>query len=223
MVVETLRKARNELIAKRMIENQKAEEETIACNEIVMDWVDAMVEEVGKEEMKEVSTRRKLQKYLVLADKVSEDLINEIVGEDVGEIALTAIIEAERENQEKVKLSQERLQKKLMKKVFTEWRRIANKSARQKAAVLNFPAGPADLSSEEQNSRMGWSKEAVQQRHRSLGSIMQGRQDLDLMIRAKEREESFIPSAVFGPILVMLKRKFRKSCAGSKDSDLLVC
>ena len=169
VVVETLRKARNELIAKRMMENQKTEEEATACNEIVMDWVDAMVEEVGSEEMKEVAKRRKLQKYLVLADKVSDDLINEIIGEDVGEIALTAIIEAEREKQEKIKISRERLQKKLMRKVFKEWRRMANKSARQKAAVLNFPAGPADLSSEEQNSRMGWSKEAVQQRHRSLG------------------------------------------------------
>lgn len=261
VVVETLRKARNELIAKRMMENQKTEEEATACNEIVMDWVDAMVEEVGSEEMNEVAKRRKLQKYLVLADKVSDDLINEIIGEDVVEIALTAIIEAEREKQEKIKISRERLQKKLMRKVFKEWRRMANKSARQKAAVLNFPAGPADLSSEEQNSRMGWSKEAVQQRHRSLGSIMQGRQDLDLMIRAKEMEESIIQSAVLEPFkllewlkeedttsrlecfrwklllslpevddessgrpfLEMLKRKFRKSCAGSEDSDLLVC
>ena len=34
---------------------------------------------------------------------------------------------------------------------------------------------------------MRWSKEAVQQRHRSLGSIMQGRQDLDLMVREPRR------------------------------------
>ena len=100
-----------------MIVNQKAEEEATACIEIVMDWVDAMVDEVGSEEMKqEASNRRKLQKYLVLADKVSDDLMNKIVGEDIGEVALTAIIEAERQRQEKVKISRERLQKKLMKK-----------------------------------------------------------------------------------------------------------
>ena len=83
-----------------------------------MDWVNAMVEEVGREEMKEVSNRRKLEKYLVLADKVSNNLINEIDGEDVCEIVLTAVIKTEREKQEKVKA-------KLMRKVFTEWRRIA--------------------------------------------------------------------------------------------------
>ena len=106
MVVETLRKARNDLcIAKRMIENQNAEEDATACNEIVINWVYAMVEEVGREEVKEVSNRRELQKYFVLA---ANDLINEI-GEDVGEIALTAIIEADKEKQEKVKLSRERL------------------------------------------------------------------------------------------------------------------
>jgi hypothetical protein len=108
-----------------MIVNQKAEEEATACIEIVMDWVDAMVDEVGSEEMKqEASNRRKLQKYLVLADKVSDDLMNKIVGEDIGEdigeVALTAIIEAERQRQEKVKISRERLQKKLMKKVYTK-------------------------------------------------------------------------------------------------------
>jgi len=100
MVVETLRKARNDLcIAKRMIENQNAEEDATACNEIVINWVYAMVEEVGREEVKEVSNRRELQKYFVLA---ANDLINEI-GEDVGEIALTAIIEADKEKQEEGK------------------------------------------------------------------------------------------------------------------------
>jgi len=114
MVVETLRKARNDLcIAKRMIENQNAEEDATACNEIVINWVYAMVEEVGREEVKEVSNRRELQKYFVLAAKVFNDLIKEI-GEDDGEIALTAIIEADEEK----KLSRERLQKKLMRKVF---------------------------------------------------------------------------------------------------------
>ena len=104
-----------------MIVNQKAEKEATACIEIVMDWVDAMVDEVGSEEMKqEASNRRKLQKYLVLADKVSDDLMNKIVGEDIGEVALTAIIEVERQRQEKVKISRERLQKKLMKKVYTK-------------------------------------------------------------------------------------------------------
>ena len=45
-VEETLRKARIDLIiAKRTIENQKAEEEAIACNEIVIDWVNSKVEE----------------------------------------------------------------------------------------------------------------------------------------------------------------------------------
>ena len=118
MVVETLRKARNDLcIAKRMIENQNAEVDATACNEIVINWVYAMVEEVGREEVKEVSNRRELQKYFVLAAKVFNDLIKEI-GEDVGEIALTAIIEADEEKQDKVKLSRERLQKKLMRKVF---------------------------------------------------------------------------------------------------------
>merc|ERR1711892_176972 len=165
VVVDTLRKAGNELIAKRMIENQKVEDEATACNDIVMDWVDSIVEEVGSEEMKEVSKRRKLQKYLVLAEKVADDLINDIIGEDVGDIVVTAILEAEKEKQEKIKISRDRLQKKLMKKVFTEWRRLASKSARQKAAVLNFPAGPAGLSCEEQNNRLGWTKEQVQQRH----------------------------------------------------------
>ena len=104
-----------------MIVNQKAEKEATACIKIVMDWVDAMVDEVGSEEMKqEASNRRKLQKYLVLADKVSDDLMNKIVGEDIGEVALTAIIEVERQRQEKVKISRERLQKKLMKKVYTK-------------------------------------------------------------------------------------------------------
>ena len=104
-----------------MIVNQEAEKEATACIEIVMDWVDAMVDEVGSEEMKqEASNRRKLQKYLVLADKVSDDLMNKIVGEDIGEVALTAIIEVERQRQEKVKISRERLQKKLMKKVYTK-------------------------------------------------------------------------------------------------------
>ena len=104
-----------------MIVNQKAEKEATACIEIVMDWVDAMVDEVGSEEMKqEASNRRKLQKYLVLADKVSDDLMNKIVGEDIGEVAVTAIIEVERQRQEKVKISRERLQKKLMKKVYTK-------------------------------------------------------------------------------------------------------
>ena len=37
VVVETLRKARNELVAKRMIENQKVKEDATACNDIVMD------------------------------------------------------------------------------------------------------------------------------------------------------------------------------------------
>ena len=48
-----------------------------------------MVEEVGVEEMKEkVAKRMKLLKYLVLADKLSDDLILEIVGEEVGDILI---------------------------------------------------------------------------------------------------------------------------------------
>eukprot|EP00092_Neocalanus_flemingeri_P027091 GFUD01029377.1.p1 GENE.GFUD01029377.1~~GFUD01029377.1.p1 ORF type:complete len:2023 (+),score=566.09 GFUD01029377.1:57-6125(+) len=199
VVLDTLRNARNELIAKKMLENQKAEEEAEACYEVVMDWVDGMVDEVGREEMLEVVRNRKLQKYLVLAEKVAEELIEETIGEDVGSIAVTALLEAEREKQEKIKLLRKRLQRKQIKKVFTEWRRLASKSARQKAAVQNFPAGPADLTSEEQNSRLGWSRENVQQRHISLGSLLQGRKELDLMIRAKEMEESLIHNAVLEP------------------------
>lgn len=199
VVVETLRKARNDLIAKRMIENQKAEEEVAACHDIIIDWVDEIIDEVGSEEMTEVSERRKLQKYLVLADKVSEDLINEMVSNDVKEIATTAILEAEREKQEKIKISKERLEKKFLKKVFCEWRRLAKKSASQKDAVLNFPAGPANLSSQEQNIKLGWTKDSTPQRHMSLKSIVQGRQDLDYMIRTREMEEAIIQGAVLEP------------------------
>jgi len=199
VVVETLRKARNDLIAKRMIENQKAEDELAACNDIIIDWVDEIIGEVGSEEMMEVSKRRKLQKYLVLADKVSEDLINDIVAKDVREIAATAILEAEKEKEEKIRIFKERGEKKFTKKVFSEWRRLARKSASQKAAVLNFPAGPANLSSEEQNTKLGWSKTSVQQRHLSLDSIMQGRQDLELMIRSRDIEDAIIHSAVLEP------------------------
>ena len=85
-----------------------------------MDWVHAMVEEIGGEEMKEVGKLRKLQKYFVLAYKLSDDLIHETVGEEVGDIALTAVIEDDREKQEKIKISRERLQKKLTRKVFKE-------------------------------------------------------------------------------------------------------
>ena len=71
--------------------------------------------------MKEVGKLRKLQKYLVLAYKLSDDLIHETVGEEeVGDIALTAVIEDDREKQEKIKISRERLQKKLTRKVFKE-------------------------------------------------------------------------------------------------------
>ena len=75
-----------------------------------------MVEEIGGEEMKEVGKLRKLQKYLVLAYKLSDDLIHETVGD----IALTAVIEDDREKKEKIKISRERLQKKLTRKVFKE-------------------------------------------------------------------------------------------------------
>ena len=57
-----------------------------------MDWVHAMVEEIGGEEMKEVGKLRKLQKYLVLAYKLSDDLILEIVGEEVGDIAVILLL-----------------------------------------------------------------------------------------------------------------------------------
>lgn len=71
--------------------------------------------------MKEVGKLRKLQKYLVLAYKLSDDLIHETVGEEeVGDIALTAVIEDDREKKEKIKISRERLQKKLTRKVFKE-------------------------------------------------------------------------------------------------------
>merc|ERR1719154_424861 len=111
-----------------------------------------MVEEVGREEMLEVIKSRKLQKYLVLADKVAEDLIRESVGKDVAAIAETVLQEAEIEKEEKIRVFRERLQKNLISKVFKEWRRLASKSARQKAAVQNFPSGAADLSCEEQNT-----------------------------------------------------------------------
>ena len=71
---------------------------------------------------------------------------------------------------------------------------------------------------------MGSSKEAVQQRHRSLGSIMQGRQDLDLMIIAKEIEELIIQNAVLKPfnVLEWLKKEDSASVMKSFRWKLLL-
>ena len=52
--------------------------------------------------------------------------------------------------------------------------------------MLDFPAGPAALTEEELNGRLGWGRGG---RRDSLGGILEGRRNLEMLLAAVELQD----------------------------------
>jgi hypothetical protein len=152
---ETLRAARNRLLQVKMAEVQRLEEEEEACGEALAGMVDELVVEVAGEEMEEVERRRQLHQFLVLAEPAAEGILLETVCELVAEAAAATLRRAEALLAGRLAALQARLRLRTVRRCFTEWRRAAARSTRQRQAVLDFPAAPGALTGPQQNMRLG--------------------------------------------------------------------
>ena len=150
---EVVKKAKNDLIAQRLLEEEKAQEQLDKCSKIVDDLIKELVIEVSVEEMKEVDRQKKLQKYLKQASPICDDLTTDVLKEEIEIVAKQVIEDLIKEKAAKEKLFISNRKLRLTRKIFKEWRNFANRSKRQRAAILNFPSSAASLTSEQQNSR----------------------------------------------------------------------
>jgi len=141
----------------------------------------------------------KLARYLDVAEIVTNDIITDVLSDEVNKVAIAAFNEVEKEQCLRIKEFQSKRQINILRKAFNEWRKITLKSIRQKAAVLNFPPRPSDLSTMQQNKKLGWTQEECLKRHGTLSSMIKGRHELDLMVKSKEIEEAIIQSAILEP------------------------
>ena len=197
VAADTLREARNQLLAQKLLEDQKAEEEAEAINEVILDLVDNITVEVGEEMMEGVKNERKLQKYLEVAKVVSDEMIENMLGRTVEEIVKTALLEVETELEENIRKFKENVKTRQMRRVFQEWRRLAAKSARQREAVENFPVCPASLSCGEQVERLGGAGD-----HTGLAATLARRHQLDLLLRSRQLETCAAEAAILQPLLL---------------------
>ena len=182
---EALREKRNELIAKKLEESERAEQQAELCTEIVNGWVESLVRDFCQEEMVRVKEQRKLNKFLEHAEPLVENILELVVLEEVESVARLAVVESKKESEEKVETFRKKLRRKLMMKMFSEWRRLARKSARQRETILNFPPSVSALSCQEQNSRLGWSQGRAQRRPERVQDLVRNRLQLDLMLRQR--------------------------------------
>ena len=206
VALETLREKRNDLLIKKLQENEKAEKEAELCNEIIGSWVETLVRDICQEEMTEVVKQRKLNKLLRHAEPIITQIIESVITKDLEDVAKLAILECEKETEEKVRMFSKKIRNKKLVAVLRGWSKLAKKSARQRETIINFPPGVSSLSCQEQNSRLGWSQNSTVSRQ-SLQEVLRNRQQLDWMMRAKDLENALVESAILEPfpLLEMLK------------------
>ena len=184
-----LREARNSLIAAKMEEEERREEQEEACVELVAGMVGELVEELAGQEMAEVGRRRELQRHLAVAEPVLEGVLSETLAPLVSDVARDVLEAAVQGRGAALEQLGARMTARQLRRCFTEWRRQASRSSRQRAAVRDFPAGPAALTDEEQNSRLGWGREGREGRRDSLGGILEGRRNLETLLAAVELQD----------------------------------
>ena len=100
---EVLREARNELIKAKMEEERLKEEQEAACVEVVDDLVNQLVEEVAVEEMEVVEQRKKLHRYLAMAECVLDDVMADTLAVLIEDTAAQVLTSLEEERELKVK------------------------------------------------------------------------------------------------------------------------
>ena len=206
VAMEALKEKKNELLTKKLQESEKAEKEAELCSEIIWSWVETLVRDICQEEMTEVVKQRKLNKFLIHAEPIASQIIENVIMKDLEDIAKLAVVECEKEAEEKIKIFTNKIRTKKLVGVLREWRRLARKSARQRETIINFPPCVSSLSPQEQNSRLGWSQSSTVSRQ-SLQEVLRNRQQLDWMMRAKDLENVLVESAILEPfpLLEMLK------------------
>ena len=150
-----------------------------------------LVEELAGQEMAEVGRRRELHKYLAVAEPVVEGVVRETLAPLVSDVARGVLKAAVQWRGAALEQLRARMTARQLRRCFSEWRRQASRSSRQRAAVLDFPAGPAALTEEEQNRRLGWGREG---RQGSLGGILEGRRNLETLLAAVELQDRSVSS-----------------------------
>ena len=100
---EVLREARNELIKAKMEEERLKEEQETACAEVVDDLVSQLVGEVAVEEMEVVEQRKKLHRYLAMAECVLDDVLADTLAVLTEETSAQVLTSLEEERELKVK------------------------------------------------------------------------------------------------------------------------
>merc|ERR1719319_2159009 len=164
--------------------NKKIADETKACQQIVVRWVDEMTREVSSTAIKEMEREKRLEKYLSMASTVVDGLILEYVKDNASAILEEATREIGIEKEARVRMFAEAMKKKRMGKIFREWRRLAIRSRKQREVVTDFPCFGAGLNVEEQNRRLGWGGSRGVYKGRSISSINEQKLELDRMVRA---------------------------------------
>ena len=119
---EVLREARNDLIKAKMEEERLKEEQEAACAEVVDDLVSQLVEEVAVEEMEVVEQRKKLHRYLAMAECVMGDVLGDTLAvliEDTAAQVLTSL-EEERELKVKGQVGEFHLEQRTIEQAFVD-------------------------------------------------------------------------------------------------------
>ena len=86
-----------------MEEERLKEEQEAACAEVVDDLVNQLVEEVAVEEMEVVEQRKKLHRYLAMAECVLGDVIGDTLSVLIEDTAAQVLTSLEEERELKVK------------------------------------------------------------------------------------------------------------------------
>ena len=121
---EVLREARNELIKAKMEEERLKEEQETACAEVVDDLVNQLVEEVAVEEIEVVEQRKKLHRYLAMAECVLDDVLADtlaVLTEETSAQVLTSL-EEERELKVKGQVGEFHLEQRTIEQAFVDLR-----------------------------------------------------------------------------------------------------
>jgi len=199
LVGKVLKDARNRLLTKALEDEQKIADETKACQQIVVRWVDEMTREVSSTAIKEMEREKRLEKYLSMASTVVDGLILEYVKDNASAILEEATREIGIEKEARVRMFVETMKKKRMGKIFREWRRLAIRSRKQREVVTDFPCFGAGLNVEEQNRRLGWGGSRGVYKGRSISSINEQKLELDRMVRAIDLSDSMVQKAILEP------------------------